>query len=59
LNRGERIVWTKKDVIRNIAVIAIFWKLRFLRKAILLFMTMKGIPNKLKYLKKITKKLKQ
>jgi hypothetical protein len=52
-------VWTKKDIIRNIAVIAIFWKLRFLRKAILLFMTMKDILNKVKYLKKIAKKLKQ
>jgi hypothetical protein len=59
LNIGEGIVWTKKDIIRNIAVIAIFWKLRFLRKAILLFMTMKDILNKVKYLKKIAKKLKQ
>ncbi|MFA0821564.1 MAG: hypothetical protein ACC612_01570 [Methanomethylovorans sp.] len=59
LNIGEKIVWTKKDIIRKIVVIAIFWKLKFVRKTILLFMNMKVILNKLKYLKKIAKKLKQ
>ena len=52
-------MWTKKDIIRKIVVIAIFWKLKFVRKAILLFMNMKGIRNKLKYLNKIAQKLKQ
>lgn len=51
-------MWTKKDIIRKIVVIAIFWKLKFVRKAILLFMNMKEILKRVKYLMKIAQKLK-
>lgn len=51
-------MWTKRNIILNIIVIAISWKLKFGIKGILLFMNMKEILKQFKSLRNIAKKCK-